>query len=90
MSRTSNSLILNCQLLLFQDYRMKDLENNSDMTAQIFNERRAQRDADRDREEEERESELEQLQQQQQKQQQTQKRKIVPVPSTSSGYMTVG
>ena len=28
------------------DYRKKDLGNNSDLTAQIFNQKRAQRDAE--------------------------------------------
>ena len=62
---------------------MKDLDNNSDLTAKIFNEKRAQRDADRDREEEERERAETEAQTRP-------GRRIVPVPSCSNGFTTVG
>ncbi len=64
---------------------MKDLDNNADLTAKIFNEKRAQRDADRDRQEEEEEE-----RERQEAAMYKPGVRIVPVPSTSNGYTTVG
>lgn len=71
-----------------KDYRMKDLESNSDLTAKIFNEKRAQRDAVRDAEEEEQEKRDEE--EREVKRNIHLGMKIVPAPSTSHGYIVAG